>query len=299
MGGCCGKQAAIIKGKELVDGGGSSSTAGGDADLPVSSILHTGPTLTAEQIDQRKQITTIYKHYKPKQMDELAGIFDKYNGREKEVLEDLWRQYPATVRASAKVGYDFYGGDKNEEAELRESSVASSAMGAFRASQATDCWVYLDNDHELGPFTVTEMQERLKDGRFKEEGMKLKMSHWQDWHSLSEVFASGEAFSTVVPIEPGVAYAPSSASSSLVSMKGAAPRPMMHRKGSLIPIVQGALLPATSSSSSSPAPAPASAPALAPALAPAPATAPGPDPATPTALSPTPKPTPNPIALPV
>lgn len=259
----------------------------------MSSVLHSGPALTAEQIEQRKQITTIYKHYKPKQMEELTGIFEKYNGRENEVLEDLWRQYPATVRASAKVGYDFYGGGPKEETELRESSVASSAMGAFRASQATDCWAYLDGDHELGPFTVAEMQERLKDGRFKGDGMKIKMSHWQDWHSLSEIFASGEEFSIVVPLEPGVTAAPPS----LVSMKGTAPRPMMHRKGSLIPIVQGALLPTTSQPS--PAPALAPAPAQAPASAAAPALTPDPDPATPTSAPSSPTPTPNPIALPV
>jgi len=185
------RSAEVAKGKELVTaatafqpvGGGSATVSnklhepkGTDestSSQPESSDLGSPglsdapkPKLTNEQVELRRQITEIYKYYRGKDsLSELPLLFDRFTGREREVLLDLEKQYPATRRASAMVGFDMYGSEDDKKQEGRESE---NQMKEFKDALKIkrEIWLYLDGDSEMGPFSVEEMRERLKDGRF-------------------------------------------------------------------------------------------------------------------------------------
>lgn len=204
------------------------------------------PTLTHSQIEKQKRITEIYKYYSPKQLPELPLLFEKFAGNEDSILLDLEKKYPATRRASAKIDMSaLYG---SEEPVLRESenSMAPKDAGksiipfsSFTTTTVTvpdpKIWLYLDDGIELGPFTTADMLERSKSGTYK-DNMQIKQSHWSEFCDLRKVFpTAGEEFSYTPPEPKTVSDRPA------VKAYSAAPRPM--RKGSIIPIQGGSMLP--------------------------------------------------------
>ena len=276
MGNLCSKSAAVEKGKEIM--GGRDPTVVNEIHVQSTKSMKkevaptpvtVEPQLTREQVDQRKRITEIYKYYRgEKSLAELPLLFEKFNGREAELLLDLERQYPATRRASALVGFDMYASadDAKQQDEMRDSD---HKMDAFRGTLKRDIWMYLDGDNEMGPFAVEEMQERAKDSRWTVE-MKVKLSHWGAFHPASEVFTGGADPFSYSPLEPGRGSSSSSSSSSFSSssstpttapkgpplIKGMAPRPMANRKGSIMPHAPALPLPATPAHPPPPAPTP-------------------------------------------
>ena len=329
MGNLCSKASAAEKGKEIMGGRDPTVVNEIHVQSTKSAITVTvtekvvsekvapvavEPQLTREQVDQRKRITETYKYYRgEKSLAELPLLFEKFNGREAELLLDLERQYPATRRASALVGFDMYASadDANQQDEMRASD---HAMDAFRGALKRDIWMYLDGENEMGPFAVEEMRERANDSRWTVE-MKVKLSHWGAFHPASEVFTGGAEPFSYSPLEPGRSSSSSSSSTPTTAtkqgppiIKGMAPRPMANRKGSMIPHAPSSLpLPATPAHPPPPAPAtttsptqfefeqPSSTPIATPEHAPPPAPPTVPDAATDTATA---DPGPCPAGLP-
>jgi len=279
------RSAEVAKGRELVKaaafqpvGGGSATVSNKlheptgtveptssqpESSAPAAPAIPDAPMLTNEQLELRRQITEIYKYYRGKDsLSELPLLFERFNGREREVLLDLEKQYPATRRASAMVGFDMYGSEDDKKQEGRESE---NQMKEFKDALKVkrEIWLYLDGDSEMGPFSVEEMRERLKDGRFNKE-MQIKMTHWTSFYAIKEVWpVDGEELS-FSPLEPGAqkSVTASSTSSGTATHShalprpsvGMAPRPMATRKGSMLPVAPP--LPLVSAPPSTPAHAP-------------------------------------------
>lgn len=237
MGGFCSKRADVEKGKAIMEGEG---TVVHNSIHAAAQVQNDTQELSSLQIQQRKQITQIYKYYKGvESLSELPLLFEKFNGKEDIIILDLERQYPATKRASQAVSLeDMYGQDdaKKENEEMRAST---GVMSEFRDSSITkEVWLYLDDTVELGPFDTREMISRLRSGVYKNE-MPVKQSHWTEFHALQKIWPNVGDEWTYSPPEPGTGLkkSPSMTSStagSMPSIKGMPPRPV-GRKGSILP----------------------------------------------------------------